>query len=65
MKTSEIIDYWTNKTKDTMCYNCSFVFVNGLCPCRIEHMAKEFKKYWHTTECTNANDRSLNEVCIC
>ena len=40
----DIVEYWTNKTKDDMCYNCSYIFVNGLCPCKIEHINNEVKK---------------------
>lgn len=45
MKSKEktIIEYWHNKTKDDMCYNCSCVFVNEICPCRLRQMNNELE----------------------
>ena len=39
-----IMDYWRNKTNDIMCYNCSYYFVNNLCPCKLQHIIRELKQ---------------------
>ncbi len=65
---AQIVEYWTNKTRDRMCYNCSYLFVGGLCPCKIAHIQNEIEiegLLGHTAKCTALNDHSLREVCIC
>ncbi len=44
----EVVEMWTNKSKDEICYNCSFSFKNGLCPCRIDHINRHCENYWET-----------------
>lgn len=39
-----IMAYWQNKTKFTFCPNCSYEFVNQLCPCKIRHIALEMER---------------------
>lgn len=48
MNFHEVVEMWTNKTKDEICYNCSFSFKNGLCPCRITHINQHCENYWKT-----------------
>ena len=63
-----IIEYWQNSTKDKMCYNCSYLFVGGFCPCKIEHIQKEIEiegLIGHTKRCIELNDHSIKEVCVC
>lgn len=65
---ASIIEYWQNKTRDQMCYNCSYLFVGGLCPCKIEHIQNEIEiegLIGHTKKCNDMNDHSFKEVCIC
>lgn len=39
-----IMEYWQNKTHDDLCYNCSYFYVNKLCPCKIRSMVNDLKE---------------------
>jgi len=42
MSFKSIMDYWKNKNPDnTFCCNCSYYFVNDLCPCKLNHILNE------------------------
>lgn len=37
-----IIEYWKNKNPDyNFCANCSYVYVNDLCPCKLNHILND------------------------
>lgn len=64
MSFKSIMDYWKNKNPDnTFCSNCSYSYVNDLCPCKLNHILNEMNN--NKTELKNyLYSVNANEVII-